>query len=365
MQALATYVQLQIRYVAIEIGIGGYQPHPATEVFKNQYGDCKDKATLMSAMLKQIGIDSYYVMIHTDRGNIDPDFPSLRGNHMILAVKLPDSVSDVNMYGLVKDPKLGRLLFFDPTNPYVPFGTLPDYLQQNYGLLMTPEGGQIVLLPLQAAATNRVLRTATFTLAANGNLGGQVQELRYGGPAVDVREDFLNARSADRTKMVERYLGSFLNNFQLTGASIGNLDQYNATLTLNYNFVEDGYAKSAGDLLILRPRVMARKGGGVVAGKNRKYPIQFSETSLTSDVFDITLPPGYVVDELPPAVDAHCDYASYKSNVEVKDNVMHYVRTYEIKGITVPTDKLPEVRDFFHQVNAAETSSAVLRKSTP
>src|SRR5271167_4527434 len=146
MQVLANYVQQQIRYVAIEIGIGGLQPHPASEVFKHQYGDCKDKATLLSTMLKQIGVDSFYVMIDTDRGIVNPDFPSLRGNHMIMAIKLPEGISDDKLYGIVTDAQLGRLLFFDPTNEYVPLGYLPSYLQQNYGLLMTADSGKLILL---------------------------------------------------------------------------------------------------------------------------------------------------------------------------------------------------------------------------
>ena len=367
MQAISNYMQRQIRYVAIEIGIGGLRPHQATDVFKNQYGDCKDKATLMGAMLKQVGIDSYYVMVDSTRGIINPDFPSLYGDHMIMAIKLPDSVPDGQLYGVIKDPKLGRLLIFDPTNTYVPLGSVPYYLQQSYGLLIAPDGGRVILIPLQPPATNRLLRTATFTLSPNGRLDGQVHELRYGGPAINSRREFLDAKTSDRAKIFEHMLGEYLNNYTLTGADIGNLDLFNESLTLNYNFIENDYAKSAGDLLILRPRVMARHGSTAIFDpkKPRKYPIQWPETLLASDVLDIALPSGYVVDELPPAVDAHCDYASYKSTVEVKDNVMHYVRTYEIKGITVPTDKLPEVRDFFHQVQSAETSSAVLRKANP
>ena len=365
MQALATYVQQQIRYVAIEIGIGGLQPHPAAEVFKHQYGDCKDKATLMSTMLKQIGIDSYYVMIDTDRGIVNPEFPSLRGNHMIMAIRLPDGVSSDKLYGTIDDPKLGRLLFFDPTNPYVPLGYLPSYLQQSYGLLITQDSGKLVLLPLLPAATNRLLRTGTLSLSSAGTLGGEVRELRWGGPAVQTREQFLASSPAERSKVVEGFLGTFLNNFTLTGASVGNLEKYSDALTLDYHFTVEGYAKSAGNLLILRPRVVGEKGSSILAGKSRKYPIEFEGTTLQSDVFDITLPVGYVVDELPQPVEAHCDYASYKSDVQVKDNVLHYKRTYEIKGVVVPTDKLPEVRDFFHQVAIAEKSSAVLRRSTP
>jgi len=364
-QVLAAYVQKQIRYVAIEVGIGGYQPHPAADVFKHQYGDCKDKATLLSTMLNQIGIDSYYVLIDSERGVINPDFPSLRGDHMIMAISLPDSVPSDRLYGFVNDPQLGRLLIFDPTDEYVPLGYLPDQLQQSYGLLMTADSGKMILLPLLPASTNRLLRTGTLTLSSTGNLGGSVDELRWGGPAVLSRAEFLSSSPADRSKIIEKFMAASLSNFKLTGASLGNLEKYDENFSLQYKFVVDGYAKSAGDLLIIRPRVVGEKGSSILAGKERKYPIEFSGTSLQSDVFDITLPPGYVVDELPQPVDAHCEYASYKSAIEVKGNVLHYIRNYQINGISVPTDKLPEVRDFFHQVAVAEKSSAVLRRSNP
>ena len=77
MRALAQFVQRDIRYVAIELGIGGWQPHPATEVFAHRYGDCKDKATLMATMLREIGIDSYHVSINTERGSVTPDTPQI------------------------------------------------------------------------------------------------------------------------------------------------------------------------------------------------------------------------------------------------------------------------------------------------
>jgi transglutaminase-like putative cysteine protease len=365
MQVLATYVQQQIRYVAIEVGIGGFQPHPAADVFKHQYGDCKDKATLLSTMLKRIGIDSYYVMIDSERGVINPEFPSLRGDHMIMAISLPASVPSDRLYGIVNDPQLGRLLIFDPTDEYVPLGYLPDQLQQSYGLLMTADSGKMILLPLLPASTNRLLRTGTLTLSSTGNLGGSVDEVRWGGPAVDSRVQFLRSSPADRSKVIEKFMATSLSNFKLTGASIGNLEKYNENFSLQYKFVVDGYAKSAGDLLIIRPRVVGEKGSSILAGKERKYPIEFQGTSLQSDVFDIALPSGYVVDELPQPVDAHCEYATYKSSMEVKDNVLHYKRIYQINGISVPTDKLPEVRDFFHQVAVAEKSSAVLRRTTP
>jgi hypothetical protein len=73
MQALAKFVQSDIRYVAIELGIGGWQPHHARETFTHRYGDCKDKATLMSSMLHEIGVESFFISINTVRGGAAPD----------------------------------------------------------------------------------------------------------------------------------------------------------------------------------------------------------------------------------------------------------------------------------------------------
>jgi transglutaminase-like putative cysteine protease len=365
MKVLAAYMQRNIRYVAVEVGIGGVQPHPAADVFAHQYGDCKDKATLLSAMLKQVGIDSYYVSINTERGIIDPKFPSLRFNHVILAIQLPDGIPDAGLYATMKTARFGRLLFFDPTNPYVPLGYLPSYLQDNYALIVAQDGAELVSLPLLPPTTNRLFRTATLSLASSGDLTGEVNEVRWGGPAVSSREQFLTATPADRRKVLESSLGSSLTNFSLTSASLGNLEKYDESLMVHYKFEVDAYAKTAGGLLIIRPRVIGEKGSSILSGKPRKYPIEFTEATLQSDMFDITLPAGYVVDELPQPVDAKCDYASYKSDVQVKDNVLHYKRTYEINDVVVPTEKLPEVRDFFHQVAAAEKSSAVLRRANP
>ena len=366
MNALATFMQHEIRYVAIEIGIGGYQPHLASDVFTHRYGDCKDKATLLSTMLKEAGIDSYFVLIHTKRGFVLPDFPSAMSfNHVILAIRLPDSVNDNTLYAVMNHPKLGRLLFFDPTNPFVPMGYLPTYEQDNYALVVTPQGGELVKLPLLPASTNRLLRSAKLFLTPTGTLSGEVQEVRWGAPAVEQRAVLINASAAERRKVIENFLGAFLPGFVLTGATVGNLDKIGDTLTMQYGFVVDNYAKQVGNLLVLRPRVLDAKTSDIPDLQERKYPVEFSSASLQSDTFEITIPPGYVVDDVPPSVRAISDFAEYRSQVEVVGNVLRYSRTYEIKKVIVSVQKLDELKKFFGQVAADERSSAVLRRANP
>jgi len=126
MRALAGFMQQDIRYVGIELGIGGFQPHPAAEVFEHRYGDCKDKATLMQSMLQEIGVESFYVLINTNRGAVTSEMPAYFGsfNHAIVAIKLPEGLTDPSLIATMKHPQLGTLLFFDPTNEKTPFGEI-------------------------------------------------------------------------------------------------------------------------------------------------------------------------------------------------------------------------------------------------
>lgn len=365
MRALTEYVQRQIRYVAIEIGIGGYQPHPAADVFTHQYGDCKDKATLLSSMLHEIGVESYYVIIDTRRGLVRADYPSTNFDHAILAIRLPADFPMGGMFAVLDHPTLGKLLFFDPTNEFVPLGYLPSYLQDNYGLVVTPAGGELLSLPLAPPATNRLVRTAKFTITDGGDLAGEVQEMRMGGPAADDREQFQEVQPGRRVEIFENFLGNFLNNFTLTGASIGGLESIDSSLILKYSFAARGYAQNAGGLLIFRPRVVGGKGSAILSGKPRKYPIQFEEATRQDDVFDFTLPAGYVVDDLPASTSVECEYGSYKSEVKFSDGALHYKRTYEIKDLVVPTLKLAQVKDFLDQIAADETSAVAIRRATP
>jgi hypothetical protein len=364
MRAIADFVQHQVRYVAIELGIGGWQPHAAAEVFGNRYGDCKDKATLMSVMLREIGVESYYVVINTERGSITADTPAYSGfDHVILAIKLPDSVKDSSLVATAVHPSLGRLLFFDPTSELHPFGEIGGYLQANWGLLVTPEGGELVEIPKEPAAMNSIRRVAHLTLDLNGNLQGEVQETRLGDRASSERWALRSVtRDQDRIKPIETLLAGSLSNFQITHATVLNLQHTDQPFGFNYTFQAASYAKRAGDLLLLRPRVLGQKSRGILETKEpRQFPIEFESPVLDTDTFEIALPAGYVVDDVPPPVDADFSFASYHSKTEVKGNVIAYTRTFEVKELSVPLNKADELKKFYRIIASDERNTAVLK----
>ena len=364
MQALAEFVQRDIRYVAIELGIGGWQPHPATDVFAHRYGDCKDKATLLRSMLREIGIETYHVAIYTERGAITPLTPAHHGfNHAITAIKLPDGLIDPSLIAVVQHPKLGRLLFFDPTDDLTPFGQIRGPLQANYGLLVTPDGGELVELPQQPSAMNRIQRTAKLTLDATGTLKGDVKEMRLGDRASSERWRLRTVtKDVDRIKPIEDLLSNSLANFHITHATLVNLQQTDQPFGFNYSFESQNYAKNAGNLLLVRPRVIGSKGLGFLETKEpRKFPIEFEGPARDTDTFEITIPAGYTVDDLPPPVDADYSFASYHAKTVVNGNVVDYTRTFEVKELSVPVEKAEDLRKFYRIIAGDERNTVVLK----
>ncbi len=366
-QALASFVQREIRYVAIEIGVGGYQPHPAREIFADRYGDCKDKATLLSAMLHSIGIDSHYVLINANRGVVEPSLPSaLVFNHVILAIQLPADVPTSNLYARRNDPRLGTLLFFDPTDSMTKLGYLPASLQANYGLLVTGEGGELVELPLLPPALNRLFRVAKLRVTPSGDLAGSVEEIRWGAPETARRAQLLGAPEAERQKKLEDFLGGFLGSLVLQSSKVENLNSFDQSLVVSYTFLAKNYAKRAGNLLLIRPRVLGEKAMDLnqEKGKERKYPVEFDSTSLETDMFDIAIPSGYQVDELPAPLDIKSPFGQYTTKIGFQDNVLKYQRTLQISNVAVPPDRVNDLKKFFSEIDADERSSAVLKEVT-
>ena len=365
MQAIGQFVQSNVRYVAIELGIGGWQPHPAADVFSHRYGDCKDKTTITVSMLHEIGVEAYYILVNVNRGAVTPDTPAnaYAFNHAIVAIRLPDSVNDPSLVSVLQDPKLGRLLIFDPTDELTPFGQLNSYTQAGYGLLVAPNGGDLIQLPTQLPSTNSVARTAKLTLDGNGVLVGDVNEVRIGHKAWVERGRLREAtKDGDRIRPIENILSASLTNFQITHASIQNLNQTDQPFGFTYSFMAPNYAKNAGGLLLVRPRVLGVTALSFATGKHpRQYPFEFSGVGLETDSFDIAIPAGYAVDELPDPADADYGFASYHSKTVVEGGTIHYRRSYEIKRVTVPVEEADKVKHFYQVVAGDERNMVVLK----
>lgn len=362
-KALAQFAQKDIRYAAIEIGIGGIRPHPASEIFTHRYGDCKDKATLLKSMLSQIGVKSYLMPIQTDRGVYTDKSPANLGfNHVILAIQLPDASYKAGLPALYEDPSLGHLLIFDPTAELVPFGQIPYYEQDNYALLVGENGGELIHLPLSPPELNSINRTVRLVLSADGTLKGEVEETRSGYFAAAAR-DIKDISLQDRKKVIEHMLGRTVANFQVDSFDVVNADDIEKDLVLRYKFTADHYAKNAGPLLLVRPRVIGEMAGYYDASKPRHYAYEFETPFTRSDKVEISLPEGFKVDELPEAAKVSYPFGEYFSKTESVGNVLKYTRSYKMETPLIPLEKIDDLKKLFGQINSDEKNMAVLKKA--
>ncbi len=360
-QGVAGFMQREIRYVGIEIGIGGLQPHPAADVFKYRYGDCKDKATLLIAMLNAVGVRATWVLVDTHRGFIDPALPSVQGNHAIAAIEMPAGESDPDLRAVVTARNGKRYLIFDPTDTYTPIGLLGFHLQGSYGILVAGNDSQVIQLPTLAPDADTVDRTAKFALNQDGTLKGTVTETRSGEAARSYRRLYNEEGEKEQHEAMERRLQRDLTGFTIDASSAQNAREMSKSLVLQYSFTASGYAQPTGDLLLLRPRVVGRNARPY-NDKPRSYPIDLGETGTWRDTVDVALPAGYAVDDLPAPVDLDVGFATYKSAVKADAGGLHYAREYVVRQLDLAPDKSADVSKLMAVITADENSSAVLKK---
>lgn len=355
-------IQKDIRYFIVMRGIGGLQANHAADIFRNRYGDCKDKTTLLISMLQAAGIHAVYVPVDDQRGVVDPGNPSLIGNHMITAIEIPAGINDPRLQAVAKSTDGKRWLIFDPTNEHTPVGNLPSYEQGSYGILAAGAESQIIQLPVLPPAANGTVQTGAFTLAADGALAGAVDASHSGPDAADVRwilkyTDEKERRDYWETEIAHDVPGVTLKSFQFVQAPA--IDK---PLEFKYQFTASQYAHSAGPLLLVRPRVVG-SFARPFDSKPRTLPIDLGATGDWKDSYDITLPAGYVVDDAPDPVDVDMDFASYHSKVTGHGNQLHYEREYVVKQVQIPADKAGDFRKLEGAILMDERGTAVLKKA--
>jgi hypothetical protein len=308
-----------------------------------------------------VGVHAALMMVDSRRGFVDPDAPSLEGDHMIAAIEVPKGNESPRLHSMVTASTGHRYLIFDPTSEKTVFGELEHQLQGSYGILMEGADTQVIQLPVLDPALNTIRRTASFRLDADGVLKGTVTEKRFGDVSELRREVYAKGDAKEQTEFLDHMLGRDFTAFSATDVKVENVDALNKDFTLTYSLSAERYAKAMGSLLMVRPRVL----GDLDIDTDRKprtVPINLDETMQATDEYSIEIPDGYSVDEIPDPVKLDLGFAAYQSDVQVTGNTLHYKRTYTIRQITLPADRYADVQKLAGAIAADEASSAVLKK---
>ncbi len=214
LEALLAYLRRKVRYVAVEVGIGGYRPSAPEEVLSRKWGDCKDKSLLLVDLLEEQGIAAHpaLILLAGDR-RIDPDFPSpAQFNHLIVAVPRDEvEISD-------GDPVAGGYLFLDPTQTHGGARWLHPGVQDQDALVITPEGGVLVRTPTLPRQERRVLGV-DLEVSVTGDAHGRAGLRLEGSGAVGFIEQMASAPPERTEEDVLRIFEGLLPGARLSGAS--------------------------------------------------------------------------------------------------------------------------------------------------
>jgi uncharacterized protein DUF3857/transglutaminase superfamily protein len=361
-RAIAQYVQ-NIQYISIQTGLGrggGYRPHASNEVFAKSYGDCKDKANLMRAMLKVVGITAIPVSIYSgDPTYVRASWPSPQQfNHCIIAVKVSDQTQAST---IIQHPTLGRLLIFDPTAEETPIGDLPDYLQGSLALIDSKAETDLVKMPVTPPEMNQLERTATFELQADGAITGQFKDLASGQTAAQFRSQFRAMSKPAYTGMIERWLTAGATSAKLNKMEPTD-DAADGRFTLNVEFSANQYAQlMQGRLLVFKPVVISRREDLELTAPTRKHPVVLWARAY-SETVNVKLPAGFSVDEVPDAVKIETPFGSYVTSYEVKNNQLVFKRQLSQRATIIAPADYEKVRKFFESIRAAENAPVVLAR---
>ncbi len=361
-QAIGKYVQ-NLQYISIDIGVGygnGYRPRPSTTVLARGYGDCKDKANLMRAMLKALKIEAYPIAIYSG----DPTFvkaewasPS-QFNHCIIAVKVSDETKTPTV---INHPKLGRLLIFDATDPYTSVGDLPDYEQGSNALIIAGDNGGLSKMPVTPPELNAWTRNIEVNLTNEGDIKGMIREHSTGQQSTYARAMFRILSNGDFNKRIESWLTR-----GATAASLIKLtpkdNQADASFNLDVEFSAPRYAQLMQNrLLVFKPAIVNRSNSIYLTEKTRSAPVILDAESF-DETATFTLPTGFVIDEMPDAISLDTPFGKYATSYESKDGKLIFTRKLVMNRVTVPVAKYNSVKDFYSKILAAEQSPVVLLK---
>ena len=361
-RAIGGYAQ-KVNYISIQIGTGrggGYRPHAALEVFAKNYGDCKDKANLMRAMLKALKIESYLIPIYSgDPSYVRAEWPSpYQFNHCIIGVKVGDEVEAAT---IIKHPSLGRLLIFDPTDEDTPVGDLPDYLQGSLALVAAGEAGDLIGMPVIPIDSSKLERRIEAELNPDGLLAATVRERSAGQIATSERRGFKRLAHPQYVKLIEAWITQTAPGAKLARVEPAD-DAQAGEFALDVEFKAPGYAQlMRGRLMVFKPAIVSRRSSLSLTAAKRNYPIVL-EGRTYDEIARIKLPGGFAVDEMPEPVKLDRPFGHYAAECEVKDGQLIFKRALSLQSTTIPVEQYEAVRSFFESIRAAEQAPVVLVK---
>ncbi len=339
------YVQNKTRYISVQVGIGGWKPFNASEVDELGYGDCKGLTNYTMSLLKAANIESYYTVLYAGKNqrDIDKDFVSMQGNHVILT--LPTEEGD---------------LWLECTSQKAPFGFIGGFTDDRDVLIITPDGGKIKHTKKYSSNDNLQTTKGSCELLSNGAIIAQANLISEG-----VQYDnkyWLETETSRDLDVYYKKRWKYINNFTIDKIHIDN-DKENVKFHETIDFVASNYSKVIGDRILFSVNMLNRNTYVPDRYRNRQLPVKIYRGYKDIDEVEIKLPEGYKIEAMPEAIIIESQFGKYKAVVNEKDSkTLIYKRVLETKDGEFSKEEYNDFRSFYKNVSKSDNLKIALIK---
>lgn len=339
------YVQSRTRYVSIALGIGGWKPMTAKDVDRLGYGDCKALSNYTRALLKAVGVESYYTIIYGDTRKQDmrEDFVSMQGNHIILAV-----------------PNKDKMIWLECTDQKSPFGYQGSFTDDRLALIVKPQKSQIVRTDIYTSENSHQKSNGNYNISNAGAINGSLMIVSTGIQYES--KYFLNDKSKeDRDKFYKSEFRN-INNLKLKKTDLKN-DRELKQFTEDIAFEAEGYCNKSGDRLIFSVNAFNQYSSIPQRYRNRKNPFEIQRGFLDTDEIAISLPEGYNIESKPDDVVIKDRFGEYSAKYTVSETgTILYKRSLLVNPGYYANNEYENFRQFREKIARNDNAKIVLLK---
>jgi hypothetical protein len=338
------YVQNRTRYVSIQLGIGGWKPMLAKDVDRLGYGDCKALTNYTRSLLKAFDIPSYYAIVYSgnEKRNLEEDFVSMQGNHVILGI-----------------PNKNEIIWLECTSQIHPFGFQGDFTDDRKVLIVSNEKSEIVKTKKFNQYSNTQNSNTEIEILTNNNVKCAT-EMTSKGILYDAKFSLESKSKEDLLKVYKDYFSSF-NNKVFSNITIEN-NKENIELTENISFEAKDFIKKSGNIIILPINLMNQVSFIPQKYRNRNAPFEIERGYSYEDVIAIKFPESYSLEELPSNININSEFGLYDCKfLSNTKNEISYKRSIVIKEGYYSKDKYESYRLFREQIAKNESIKVVLK----
>ena len=333
-EALYDYTAKNFRYVGLSLGLGRYQPHSSDEVFHNQYGDCKDKSTLLESLLNAVGIPAAPALINSYR-KLDPDVPS------------PSQFDHVVTTAVVEKERL----WMDTTTEIAPFRLLAYTLRKKQALLVPADAPpHLEETPADPPVPDTEFLKIDGKLDDSGTLDAHVSYLIRGDSELVLRRTFRSIASTQWQQVIESMTNAQSLGKDVSEVKISDTDATREPFAVSYHLSKTNYVDW------LKPKEQLKLPLIIFSlveidpdSQDDPEPLKLGPPTMRDYIIHIELPAKYKA-HAPLPVSLKRDYAEYEATYKLEGNVFTAERKLTLSQVELSPSRVEDYIAFRHAV---------------